>query len=291
MKLFTLVAASLIAAASLSAEARASDCSASRSTFAVNVSEGGKTIVDTALAAGNFKTLAKALGAAGLVETLQGAGPFTVLAPTDDAFAKVPRATLEALLDPKNKELLTNVLTYHVVPGKVMAAEVLKLSSANAVNGQRLEIRVIEGSVVVDGAKVTKTDIVCSNGVIHVLDAVLMPATKSIVELAKEAGTFDTLLAAAEAAGLAETLGKDGPFTVFAPTDDAFARLPKGTVESLLLPENKAKLVAVLKNHVVSGRVFADQVTKLDKAQTIDGKSLAVETSPKGVKIGAANVV
>jgi uncharacterized surface protein with fasciclin (FAS1) repeats len=129
-------------------------------------------VVDTAVAAGSFKTLATALQAAGLVETLKGPGPFTVFAPTDEAFAKLPAGTLEALLE--DKQRLAAVLTYHVVPGRVMAADVVKLNSAKTVQGGSLAIRTDQG-VTVDGVKVVKTDIQAGNGVIHVIDAVLMP--------------------------------------------------------------------------------------------------------------------
>jgi uncharacterized surface protein with fasciclin (FAS1) repeats len=132
-----------------------------------------KDIVDTAVAAGSFKTLVTAVKEAGLVETLKGTGPFTVFAPTDEAFAKIPKETLAALL--KDKKKLTAVLTYHVVPGKVMAADVVKLTSAKTVNGQSVKIAAGEGGVRVDGAKVLKTDIGCTNGVIHVIDTVILP--------------------------------------------------------------------------------------------------------------------
>jgi uncharacterized surface protein with fasciclin (FAS1) repeats len=130
-----------------------------------------KDIVDTAVAAGNFKTLAAALQAAGLVDTLKGKGPFTVFAPTDEAFAKIPKADLDALL--ANKPKLTAVLTYHVVPGKVMAADV-KAGPVKTVQGSSLQITT-QGGVKVDNANVVKTDITATNGVIHVIDAVIMP--------------------------------------------------------------------------------------------------------------------
>jgi uncharacterized surface protein with fasciclin (FAS1) repeats len=132
-----------------------------------------KDIVDTAVAAGDFNTLVTAVKAAGLVETLKGEGPFTVFAPTDAAFAKVPTDTLNALL--ADKAALANVLTYHVVAGKVMAADVVKLSSAETVQGQAVSIEVKDGKVYVDGAQVVTTDIKASNGVIHVIDAVILP--------------------------------------------------------------------------------------------------------------------
>ena len=134
-----------------------------------------KDIVDTAVAAGSFTTLATALTAAGLIETLKSEGPFTVFAPTDEAFAKLPAGTLDNLLKPENKAKLQGILTYHVVAGKVTAADVIKLQKAKTVNGQEVQIMVKDGTVMVDNAKVTKTDIMCTNGVIHVIDAVVLP--------------------------------------------------------------------------------------------------------------------
>jgi uncharacterized surface protein with fasciclin (FAS1) repeats len=135
-----------------------------------------KDIVDTAVAAGSFTTLAAALGAADLVNTLKGEGPFTVFAPTDEAFAKLPAGTVENLLKPENKAQLVSILTYHVVPGKVEAADVVKLSSAKTVNGAEVKIAVVDGKVVLnDSATVTATDVGASNGVIHVIDSVILP--------------------------------------------------------------------------------------------------------------------
>jgi uncharacterized surface protein with fasciclin (FAS1) repeats len=139
-----------------------------------------KDIVDTAVAAGSFKTLAAALQAAGLVETLKGKGPFTVFAPTDAAFAKLPKGTVEELLKPENKAKLTSILTYHVVPGTVMAAQLATMNGkeAKTVNGQALKIAVNGSVVMVGAAKVVTTDIKASNGVIHVIDSVMLPAGK-----------------------------------------------------------------------------------------------------------------
>jgi len=132
-------------------------------------------IVETAVAAGNFKTLATALEAADLVDALKGEGPFTVFAPTDDAFGKLPAGTVEGLLKPEKKADLQGILKYHVVAGKVMAADVVKISSAETLQGKKLAIQVKDGTVMVDKATVTKTDIECSNGVIHVIDSVVLP--------------------------------------------------------------------------------------------------------------------
>jgi uncharacterized surface protein with fasciclin (FAS1) repeats len=136
---------------------------------------GQKDIVDTAVAAGTFNTLATALQAAGLADTLKGKGPFTVFAPTDEAFSKLPAGTVESLLKPENKEKLRAILLYHVVSGDVTAARAMKLSSAKTVNGQDLKLTMNDGTVMVNDAKVVKADVLASNGVIHVIDTVLLP--------------------------------------------------------------------------------------------------------------------
>src|SRR4051794_19171041 len=158
-RLIRTSALALVATLALSVPSRAAD----------------KDIVDTAVAAGSFKTLAAALKAAGLVDTLKGKGPFTVFAPTDEAFAKLPAGTVENLLKPENKAKLVAILTYHVVPGQVMAADVSKLKTAKTVEGEPLKISTANGKVMIDKSTVTKADIAASNGVIHVIDTVLMP--------------------------------------------------------------------------------------------------------------------
>jgi len=137
-----------------------------------------KDIVDTAVATDGFQTLVAAVKAAGLVDTLKGEGPFTVFAPTDEAFGKLPAGTLDELLKPENKGKLTAILTYHVVPGKVLAADVVKLDSAKTVQGAEVAITVANGKVKVDEANVTAADIECTNGVIHVIDAVILPKSE-----------------------------------------------------------------------------------------------------------------
>ena len=241
-------------------------------------------IVDTAVADGRFTTLVTAVTAAGLVDTLKGAGPFTVFAPTDEAFAKLPAGTVENLLKPENLETLKNVLLYHVVAGNVMAADVVTLDgkTADTVAGSAVNISVKDGNVFLnENVQVIITDIVTSNGVIHVIDAVLLPPAKlaDIVDTAVADGRFTTLVAAVTAAGLVDTLKGEGPFTVFAPTDDVFAKLPAGTVENLLKPENLETLKNVLLYHVVSGKVMAADVVTLDgkMADTaFAGKSIAI---------------
>jgi uncharacterized surface protein with fasciclin (FAS1) repeats len=260
----------------------------------ISVAEGygkKKDIVDTAVSAGEFKTLATALTEAGLVDVLKGKGPFTVFAPTDAAFAKLPEGTVEALLKPENSDKLTAILTYHVVAGKVMANDVAGIDAAETVNGQRLAVKTSGGSVMIDDATVVTADVEASNGVIHIIDTVLLPTDKSIVSVAGEAGKFETLLAAAKAAGLAEALSGDGPFTVFAPTDEAFAALPEGTVKSLLMKENRDQLAAILKYHVVDGRVFSDAVLKKGSFRTLHGAKLKASTMNGSAFVNEATVL
>jgi uncharacterized surface protein with fasciclin (FAS1) repeats len=244
-----------------------------------------KNIVDTAVEAGKFKTLAAALGAAGLVDAVKGPGPFTVFAPSDEAFARLPKGTVETLLKPENKEKLKAILTYHVVPGKVMAKDVLGVKGAKSLNGQRIDVKVDGGKGMVDGAQVVATDIACTNGVIHVIDSVILPSEDNIPTVATKAGKFNTLLAAAKAAGLVEALSGDKALTVFAPTDDAFAKLPKDTVATLLKPENKDKLKAILLFHVVEGRVYSEDALAAKSAATLQGSKVEIT-----VKDGAAYV-
>ena len=246
-----------------------------------------KDIVDTAIADGRFTTLVAAVKAAGLVDALKAEGPFTVFAPTDDAFAKLPAGTLDSLLLPENKQKLSDILLYHVVSGKVMAADVTSLSTAPTLLGKDLSIKVDMGNVYINDAKVIITDIETSNGVIHVIDTVLLPpseeaasdtmaASNTIVDIAVADGRFSTLVAAVKAADLVETLSGEGPFTVFAPTDEAFAKLPAGTLDSLLLPENKQKLTDILLYHVVPGKVMAADVVTLTSAATALGKDITI---------------
>jgi len=246
------------------------------------------SIVDVASDAGSFTTLLAALDVAGLTSTLRGEGPFTVFAPSDDAFARIPSDALDGLL--ANRDLLTAVLTYHVVPGRVLAADVLNLTSAPTVNGKALTISVVDGVVMVDGAKVVSTDIEAGNGVIHVIDDVLAPQPiLDLVQTAQKAGTFETLIVAVNAAGLTETLRGAGPFTIFAPTDEAFAALPAGTLEALLADPDA--LAAVLTYHVVASEVPAAQVVGLTSATTVNGADVSISTSGGGVMVNDADVI
>ena len=243
-------------------------------------------IVEIAVADDRFETLVAALQAADLVDTLKGAGPFTVFAPTDDAFDTLPAGTLDSLL--QDIPALTDVLLYHVVSGKVMAADVVALTSATTVLGKDVTVKVEQGNVYINDAKVIITDIEASNGVIHVIDTVLIPPD-DIVDIAVADDRFETLVAALQAADLVDTLKGAGPFTVFAPTDDAFDALPAGTLDSLL--QDIPALTDVLLYHVISGKVMAADVVALTSATTVLGKDVTVMVDHGNVYINDAKVI
>lgn len=284
-------------------------------------------IVETAAAAGNFTTLLAAAEAADLVDALKSEGPLTVFAPTDDAFAALPEGTVAALLN--DIDALTAILTYHVVPGSVAAEDVVKLSKAATLNGAEVSISVsADGKVMIDNANVVVTDIKATNGIIHVIDAVILPPAAgaseerspamaatwfgsyrmgggwiasaivdgrlnwltrhlSIYTVARLAG-LNTLTTAVKAADLKATLKRGGPFTVFAPTEDAFGALPAGTVEALL--QDPETLANILLYHVTTGRVYASDVVTLTEATMANGGTVDI-TVDGGVMVNDANVI
>ena len=252
------------------------------------------SIYDIASTAGDFDTLTAALDAAGLDVTLNDdtAGPFTVFAPTDAAFDALPAGLVSKLL--ADTELLTSILTYHVVDGAVDSTAVTGLDSATTLQGEDVTIDVDGNTVTINGATVTTVDIEATNGVIHVIDAVIVPPTIApnlpvdIVDTAIGAGDFDTLVAAVQAAGLEETLRGDGPFTVFAPTDAAFDALPAGLIGKLL--DDTTTLGAILTYHVVSGEVDAATVVGLDSATTVQGEDVTIEMDGNSVLVNGATV-
>ena len=254
-----------------------------------------QTIVDIAVEDGRFTTLVAALQAADLVDALSGEGPFTVFAPTDDAFAQLPEGTVEALLE--DIPTLTDILLYHVVSGSVLAEDVVTLEEAETLLGESVSIRVDNGMVFVDDAQVIITDIVADNGVIHVIDSVLLPGEAeeeeeglgTIVDIAVADGRFETLVTAVVAADLADTLSSDGPFTVFAPTDDAFDALPDGTVEALL--DDIPALTDILLYHVVAGEVLAEDVVELQFAETLLEKDIEIRVVEGSVFLNDAEVI
>ncbi len=249
----------------------------------------GKDIVDTAVAAGNFETLVKAVQAAGLVDTLKGDGPFTVFAPNDDAFAKLPGSTLNDLLKPENKNKLIDILTFHVVPGRVPASQVVSSSYLDALQGTSILVSSNDGQVKLDRATVLKTDINASNGIIHVIDTVLLP--KDILETAEVAGQFNTLLQALKTANLEQALTDiEKPITLFAPTDKAFGKLPAGTLRSLLQPANRSQLQDILKYHVVGAKITLNRIQPVTlQEQTVNVETAGIYTV-NGINIAVTDI-
>jgi uncharacterized surface protein with fasciclin (FAS1) repeats len=263
-----------------------------------------QSIVDIAVEDGRFTTLVTALQEAGLVEALQAEGPFTVFAPTDDAFAALPEGALEGLI--ADKEALTGVLLYHVVDGKVMAADVIGLDGqeVETLSESKVAVSLDGENVKINESMVVIPDIEGSNGVIHVIDAVLLPPAegameesemmeevKSIVDIAVEDGRFTTLVTALQEAELVEALQAEGPFTVFAPTDDAFAALPEGALEGLIA--DKEALANVLLYHVLEGKVMSSQAVELagQEAEMLSGDTIAISLDGETLKINDAAVI
>ncbi|MGD2123206.1 MAG: fasciclin domain-containing protein [Gemmatimonadota bacterium] len=236
-------------------------------------------IVQTAQDAGSFSTLLTALDAAGLTSALQGDGPFTVFAPTDEAFAAIDSEVLTDLLG--DNELLTAVLTYHVVPGRFTSTDVAGLSEAPTLNGKDVALSFDGMNVMVDEAMVIAADVEASNGIIHVVDQVLLPeAIADIVQTARGAEIFNTLLTAVEAAGLTDVLKGEGPFTVFAPTDAAFAAIDADALNALLADQEA--LTSVLTYHVVPGALAAAEVLASSSLPTANGAEAAISLDGDG---------
>ncbi len=260
-------------------------------------------------------TLVAAVKAAGLVDTLNGPGPFTIFAPANSAFAKLPAGTVDTLVKPENKAALTSILTYHVVAGKKLSSvDLSKMASIKTVNGESLAVKVSGKKITVNGStNVVLADVQVANGTVFIIDSVLMPAkvpatatTGSAVATEADAAKvgipatgkgslkgmaqepaataasnnpqLTTLVAAVQAAGLVDTLNGPGPFTIFAPVNSAFAKLPAGTVESLVKPENKAKLTSILTLHVISGqKLSAADLVKGGSFKSVNGANVTVK--------------
>lgn len=275
--------------------------SSSGSTSSGSTSSSGSTatdkdIVDTAVGAGNFKTLVTAVQAAGLESTLRGTGPFTVFAPNDDAFGKLPPFLLTKLTSAPYKTELALILKYHVLSGSVKAADVLgKTQSVDTVQGAKLEVNGADNKVVLNGSiNVVSPDIAAKNGIVHAVDGVLLP---TIVDTAAgyDDGTakFSILVDAVKKADLVTTLTGPGPFTVFAPTDAAFNNLKTALGDAAFnaILADKTKLTKILTYHVVSGAVYQKDVTT-SEATTVQGQKLKLTVAGDKVTIGdsTANV-
>jgi len=245
----------------------------------------------------DLSTLVAAVTAGDLVDTLSSPGPFTVFAPTNDGFGKLPAGTVDTLLKPENKAQLVDILTYHVLPAQVKSTDLKFFQRVQTVEGKNVNVIKKKGAVFVspddkDFKQVTAADNLASNGVVHIIDGVLLPpsdlaasADPNIVELAQSVDDLSTLVAAVVAGDLVDTLSSPGPFTVFAPTNDGFGKLPAGTVDTLLKPENKAQLVDILTYHVLAAQVKSTDLKYFQRVPTVEGKNVHVLKNRRGVYV------
>jgi len=244
----------------------------------------------------SFDIVLKALTATDLLKPLQ-AGEFTIFAPTDEAFAKLPKGTVEGLLKPESKEKLVAILKYHVIAeGAKSLDQLLGKPEWKTLQGQPVDIAFKNGRVLVNQANLIDADAPCGRSTLHIIDAVLLPKSDApkepgnLVEVATEAGIFGTLIAAAKAAGLVDALTGKGPLTVFAPTDAAFAKLPKGTVETLLQPENKTALADILTYHVIAGKITAGDALNAGSATMLNGLETKVTFKDGSLNIAGSKI-
>jgi len=246
------------------------------------------TVVDVIVNSPDHNTLETAVIAAELAETLSGDGPFTVFAPTDDAFEALPDGTLDALLaDPTGD--LAQILLYHVIGAEVLSSDLSDGMTATTINGKDVTVNINADGVFINDAMITVADISADNGVVHVIDAVLLPPRITVVDIVVNSSDHNTLETAVIAAELAETLSGDGPFTVFAPTDDAFDALPDGTLDALLA-DPTGDLAQILLYHVLGAEVLSTDLSDGQTATTLNGQGIDVTISPDGVFINDAMV-
>merc|ERR1712195_40314 len=245
----------------------------------------------------DLSTLVSAVVAGDLVDTLVSAGPFTVFAPTNEAFGALPAGVVDSLMKPENKANLVDVLTYHVLPVEVKSTELMSFQSVTTVEGKNVKVYKDSKGVRVspdgkDFKQVTAADNLASNGVVHIIDGVLLPSLvptgPNIVELAESVKDLSTLVAAVVAGDLADTLSSPGPFTVFAPTNEGFAALPAGTLDSLMKPANKGQLVDILTYHVLSEKVLSTDLDLFQEVTTVEGKKLKIQVFGGKVQVGAS---
>ena len=254
-----------------------------------------QTIVDLAAATPELSTLVTALAAGNLLDTLRGPGPFTVFAPTNEAFDLLPPGTIEFLLDPANIGELVDVLTYHAAAGDVRSPDLSNGQLVATLQGDDVRVSILSGRALINDGEVTAADILATNGVVHIIDRVLLPPaprpSANIVELAVATPDLSTLVVAVVAGGLVETLSGPGPFTVFAPTNEAFDLLPAGTIEFLLDPANIGALVNILTYHVVAGEAMAGSLCNGQSIETIQGQDVSVTIIGSRVFIDGSEVI
>jgi len=255
------------------------------------VSFAQNTVVDIVVNSADHDTLEAAVVAAELADDLSGPGPFTVFAPTDAAFAALPAGTIEALLaDPTGT--LAQILLYHVVGAQALSTDLSDGQSITTLQGEEVTVTIGMNGVMINNATVVVADITATNGVVHVIDAVLLPPAPqpaTVVDVIVNSDVHNTLEAAVVAAGLVETLSGTGPFTVFAPTDAAFAALPAGTVETLL-EDPAGTLTQILLYHVVGAQALSTDLTNGQTVETLQGQTVTVTINADGVFINNAQV-
>ena len=246
------------------------------------------TVVDVIVGSPDHTILEAAVIAAELADDLSGEGPFTVFAPTDAAFEALPEGTVDALLQDPTGDL-ADILLYHVVGAKALSTDLSDGQMITTLNGDSVMVKIMDGNVYIDNAMVTAADIETDNGVVHVIDAVILPKT-TVVDIVIGSADHNTLEAAVIAAGLAGTLQGEGPFTVFAPTDAAFEALPAGTLESLLADPTGA-LTDILLYHVVGAKALSTDLSNGQSITTLQGTDVTVTISDGSVFINDAQVI
>ena len=288
----------------------------------------GMAVDPAATAASNnpqLTTLVAAVKAAGLVDTLNGPGPFTIFAPANSAFAKLPAGTVDTLVKPENKATLSSILTYHVIAGKKLSSnDLVKTKTFTTVEGEKLSVSKKGSTLTVNGtSKIVLADVQVANGTVFIIDSLLMPANPAAgTPVATEADAaavgvpatgsgslkgmaadpaataasnnpaLTTLVAAVKAAGLVDTLNGPGPFTIFAPINSAFAKLPAGTVDTLVKPENKDKLTSILTYHVIAGKKLSSaDLAKMTSLETVNGAKMNIAVSGKTITINGSTKV
>ena len=258
--------------------------------FTTSLAVAQTTVVDIIVNSPDHTTLEAAVIAAELADDLSGEGPFTVFAPTDDAFAALPEGTVDALLEDPTGDL-AQILLYHVVGAKAMSTDLSDGQMIATLSGDSVTVSITDGNVYIDSAMVTVADLEADNGVVHVIDAVLIPETESntVVDIIVNSPDHNTLEAAVIAAELADDLSGEGPFTVFAPTDDAFAALPEGTIDALLL-DPTGQLAQILLYHVVGAKAMSTDLSDGQMIATLQGDSVMVSIMDGNVYINNAMV-
>jgi len=257
---------------------------------------GGDTVAAVTLKNSDTSKLAQSLKSAEMLEMLQEKGPYTVFAPTDSAFDQLPAGTLEMLMKSENKESLQRILKFHVVEGSYTADKLAQMGKIKTESGDAVSLNMKDDQLMVGEARVTRADIQCSNGYIHLIDMVMLPPAalegeEDILDTAEDMDKFETFLEAADETDLADMLEEKGPYTVFMPTDAAFDQLPEGTLESLMEDENLPQLAGILKFHIVRGAYPAGKLKEQKSLQTLAGESLTFKEDKQAMMVQDAVIL